>query len=140
VLKMSSQLAVSHGLVIDRIQALKYSGTVIRERCCRISYGVVVREKYDPLIHIGEEVSIDPRDKNKWAERQIHWLIKQVTNAFSFTSTQANEARVKEYLSTTAFTNGTESSSTSAPNEYHGGHNWSRLHYHPITCPGACGA
>ena len=72
------QLAVVHGLVMDRIQQIDRGIVVYKERCCRSSYGVVVRQPYNPYLHQGEDVSIDPRDKKKWAERQIHWFIKQV--------------------------------------------------------------
>ena len=66
------QLVVTHGLVLDRIQELKSAIGVYAERCCRNSYGIIVRQLYDPIRHQGEEVSIDPRDKKKWAERQIN--------------------------------------------------------------------
>jgi hypothetical protein len=36
---------------------------------------------YDALKHQGEDVVIDPRDKQKWAERQIHWFIEQVSES-----------------------------------------------------------
>lgn len=74
----SSQLAVVHGLVIDRVQSLRDMGRVFAERCSRTSYGIVVRALYNPVDHLGEDVVVDPRDKTKWAERQIHWLVKQV--------------------------------------------------------------
>jgi hypothetical protein len=71
------QLAVVHGLVMDRIHELKTFTNVYKERCCANSYGIVVRRPYDPVIHRGEDVVMDPRDKQKWAERQIHWFIRQ---------------------------------------------------------------
>lgn len=74
---LEPQLAVTHGLVIDRAQELKSGAGVFLERCCRNSYGVVVRAPYDPVAHMGEDVVIDPRDGMKWAERQIDWIIKQ---------------------------------------------------------------
>ncbi|KAK5083734.1 hypothetical protein LTR05_006239 [Lithohypha guttulata] len=74
---LEPQLAVTHGLVIDRAQELKSGAGVFLERCCRNSYGVVVRAPYDPITHMGEDVVIDPRDGMKWAERQIDWIIKQ---------------------------------------------------------------
>ena len=73
------QLAVVQGLVMERIQELSAGSSVYTERCCPNSYGVVVRQPYDPIQHQGEDVIIDPRDKKKWAERQIHWLIRQVS-------------------------------------------------------------
>jgi hypothetical protein len=74
------QLVVVHGIVIDRCQELKLGLGIYKERCCRASYGIVVRQPYDALEHQGEDVVIDPRDKKKWAERQIHWFIRQGQN------------------------------------------------------------
>jgi len=71
------QLAVVHGIVMDRIQELKTMTTVYKHRCCANSYGIVVRQPYNAILHQGEDVSIDPRDNNKWAEKQIHWFIRQ---------------------------------------------------------------
>ncbi|KAH0173608.1 hypothetical protein KCU67_g1193, partial [Aureobasidium melanogenum] len=71
------QLVVTHGLVMDRVQKLKGSSGIYPEKCCRNSYGLVVRLPYDPTQHIGEDVSIDPRDGKKWAEKQVHWFIRQ---------------------------------------------------------------
>jgi hypothetical protein len=72
------QLAVVHGLVMDRIQEVDRGIVVYKERCCRSSYGLIVRQPYDPMLHQGEDITIDPRDKRRWAEKQIHWFIKQV--------------------------------------------------------------
>ena len=77
------QLAVVHGLVIDRVQTQKDPDILIfPKRRCRTSYGIVVRELYDPTRHIGEDVVKDPRDGQQWAERQIHWFIKQVRTLY----------------------------------------------------------
>lgn len=72
------QLVVCHGLVMDRTQEIKNAFTAYAERCCRNSYGIVVRQLYDANQHQGEDIMVDPRDKKKWAERQIHWFIRQV--------------------------------------------------------------
>jgi molecular chaperone DnaK (HSP70) len=72
------QLAVCHGLVLDRVQQLKEDRTVYKERYCRNSYGVVVRREYDPETHAGQPVTIDPRDNKLWVEKQIDWFIVQV--------------------------------------------------------------
>lgn len=86
---LEPQLAVTHGLVIDRAQELRQGEGVFLERRCRNSYGVVVRAPYDPVAHMGEDVVIDPRDGMKWAERQIDWIIRQAstTNAADYVST-----------------------------------------------------
>ena len=73
------QLAVVHGLVIDRVQRIKEDRVVYKERCCRNSYGILVREPYDPLRHQGEDVETDIRDRKKWAVNQIDWFIKKVS-------------------------------------------------------------
>jgi hypothetical protein len=67
---------------MERTQELKAGSGVYMERCCPNSYGVVVRQPYDPMQHVGEDVVIDPRDKRKWAEQQIHWFIRQVSTAW----------------------------------------------------------
>lgn len=81
-LAVSRQLVVVHGVVMERTQELKAGTGVYMERCCPNSYGVVVRQPYDPIQHVGEDVVIDPRDKKKWAEQQIHWFIRQVRGAW----------------------------------------------------------
>lgn len=73
------QLAVSHGIVLDRVQQIKENRIVYKQRYCRCSYGVVVRQEYNPKFHHGEILSADPRDKKVWAERQIDWFIIQVS-------------------------------------------------------------
>jgi hypothetical protein len=73
------QLAVSHGIVLDRVQQIKENRIVYKQRYCRCSYGVVVRQEYNPKLHSGEILSADPRDKKVWAERQIDWFIVQVS-------------------------------------------------------------
>ena len=65
---------------MDRVQRLQGSGGIYPEKCCRNSYGLVVRKLYDPKQHVGEDVSVDPRDGKKWAEKQVHWFIRQVCN------------------------------------------------------------
>jgi hypothetical protein len=73
------QLAVVHGLVMDRVQRIKEDKVVYKERCCRNSYGILVRQLYDPKLHQGEDVETDPRDRKKWAINQIDWFIKKVS-------------------------------------------------------------
>ncbi|KAK5086586.1 hypothetical protein LTR05_003754 [Lithohypha guttulata] len=71
------QLAVCHGLVLDRVQQIKESRVVYKERFCRNSYGVVVKAEYDPQVHYGEPTSFDHRDKKTYVLNQIDWFIKQ---------------------------------------------------------------
>lgn len=71
------QLAVCHGLVLDRVQQIKDNRLVYKERYCRNSYGIVVRREYDPDIHFDEPITVDPRDKKWWVENQIDWFMVQ---------------------------------------------------------------
>ena len=80
LLAREPQLVVVHGIVIDRCQELRQGTGVYKERCCRSSYGIVIRQPYDPIAHQGEDVVVDPRDNKKWAERQIHWFLRQGQN------------------------------------------------------------
>ncbi|KAK8867494.1 Hsp70 chaperone protein [Apiospora arundinis] len=75
---MEPQLVVVKGLLLDRMQRLD-SGSlpVIVSRIARSSYGVVCKVKYDPNIHVNEDVVKDPFDGEKYAMGQIDWLIKK---------------------------------------------------------------
>jgi hypothetical protein len=73
-----SQLAVVFGLVMERVQHVTRYDEVFDELCCRVNYGMVCRELYNPVIHIGEDTQYDPRDRKTWALNQIDWFIEQV--------------------------------------------------------------
>jgi hypothetical protein len=75
----NSQLAVVHGLVLERAQEIGKGIKPIRERCARVSYGLVVNQPYNPMKHVGEQVVKDPRDKKKWAIGQVEWLIQEAS-------------------------------------------------------------
>ncbi|MCJ1381372.1 hypothetical protein MMC17_004482 [Xylographa soralifera] len=77
VLVPEPQLVVVQGLVINRIQEVRYGQEVIKMRCCRASYGTICQKKWDTKIHIGEQVREDPFTRTKYATEQIDWLIKQ---------------------------------------------------------------
>jgi len=64
---------------MDRVQRIKEDKVVYKERCCRNSYGILVRQLYDPELHQGEDIERDPRDRKKWAINQIDWFIKRVS-------------------------------------------------------------
>jgi hypothetical protein len=66
--------------VMDRVQRIKEDKVVYKERCCRNSYGILVRQLYDPQLHQGEDIETDPRDRKKWAINQIDWFIKKVSS------------------------------------------------------------
>ena len=68
---------------MDRIQAIGRGNMIFKERCCRVSYGVRCREKYEPdknKAHVGQKVIRDPRDGILYVEDQIDWFIKQVSH------------------------------------------------------------
>jgi hypothetical protein len=65
---------------MDRIQAINRGRNIYQDRRCRTSFGVLVNERYDERRHRGERVFVDPLDKTRWAENQIDWLIKQVSD------------------------------------------------------------
>ncbi|KAF9634279.1 hypothetical protein BFW01_g5174 [Lasiodiplodia theobromae] len=71
------QLAVCHGLVMNRVQEITSEIPMYTSRRCRASYGILCREKYDPRRHAGEDVSVDEYDKKKWVDGQIHWVVKK---------------------------------------------------------------
>ncbi|KAL4997404.1 hypothetical protein BDV10DRAFT_195126 [Aspergillus recurvatus] len=71
------QLAVVHGLVLDRVQQLKRGVVMFGSRCSPVSYGIICDLIYDPVKHLGEPVRRDPRDDNLYAVDQIEWLIIQ---------------------------------------------------------------
>jgi hypothetical protein len=75
------QLVVVHGLVMARIQKAKIGVSVFSKKCCPISVGILCRKEYSEKEHQGEDVGLDPFDKKRWAERQIQWIIKQVSTS-----------------------------------------------------------
>ncbi|KAI9771495.1 MAG: hypothetical protein M1840_002115 [Geoglossum simile] len=77
ILSGDAQLAVCQGLVMDRIQKLKFNRSIIDERCCRKSYGMVCMEPYNKDKHLGQRTWKDPLDKKLYVPEQIDWFIKQ---------------------------------------------------------------
>ncbi|KAK6441672.1 hypothetical protein LTR95_002088 [Oleoguttula sp. CCFEE 5521] len=71
------QLAVVHGLIMAKSQLVKLGLDVYAKKCCPISVGILSREKYDQSKHQGETVTLDPLDNQRWAERQIRWIISK---------------------------------------------------------------
>ncbi|THC90325.1 hypothetical protein EYZ11_010204 [Aspergillus tanneri] len=72
------QLVVVHGLVLDRIQQIRYGVVTFGSRCSPVSYGIICDQIYDPEKHIGESVRLDSRDKQMYAVDQVDWLVIQV--------------------------------------------------------------
>ncbi|RMY72945.1 hypothetical protein D0863_04178 [Hortaea werneckii] len=77
ILASEPQLAVVHGLVLARAQALRGGPEIMSTRRCPLSYGVVCRELYDPSKHQGQPVELDKFDKKRYAEGQMSWFLKQ---------------------------------------------------------------
>ena len=75
------QLAVVHGLVLDRVQLVKRGEEIFKQRCCGNSYGVKCLQIYNPrnVEHTGKEVFVDKRDGKKYVENQIDWFVKRVS-------------------------------------------------------------
>ena len=68
---------------MDRMQTIRRGEAIFKERCCRISYGVLILEEYNPNNpkHIGQKVTVDPRDGKTWVDDQIEWFVRQVSGA-----------------------------------------------------------
>lgn len=62
----------------------------------RCSYGIIVREPYDPQKHRGAYLEQDPHYNERWADGQIHWLIKQVCRCSTARLTICTEWRHKQ--------------------------------------------
>lgn len=73
------QLSVVKGLVMDRKQRILSGSATLTTRIARASYGVLCRQPYNPAIHVGADVEADAyKKKQKWAIKQIEWLIRKV--------------------------------------------------------------
>lgn len=74
------QLVVCKGNVADRIQKLKSGQPVLGLRCCRSSYGMLCKVKYNPSnpAHQGLPRQMDPVDNIIYVTNWINWFIKQV--------------------------------------------------------------
>jgi len=77
------QLAVVHGLVLDQAQQVSQTLNPITSRFARVSYGIVVNQRYDPKTHQGVTSTKDPRDGKKWVVDRVEWLIRQVSLVLS---------------------------------------------------------
>ncbi|RHZ63243.1 Hsp70 family protein [Aspergillus thermomutatus] len=71
------QLAVVHGLVLDRIQLIKRGVITFGCRCSPVSYGIICDQLYVPEKHAGELVRQDPHDQLRYAIDQVDWLVVQ---------------------------------------------------------------
>jgi hypothetical protein len=74
------QLAVVKGLLEDRRQQYDTGSNCLTTRIARASYGVVCKCRYNPMLHIGEDVVDDQHKAGvRWALNQIEWLVRKVT-------------------------------------------------------------
>src|SRR2546423_4728458 len=70
-----SPLAVSKGLVIDRVQRYLHGTSVLR--CSHASYGVIYNERYDGSKHFRQMPVKNPLDGHNYAVDQIDWFIRR---------------------------------------------------------------
>jgi hypothetical protein len=72
-------LVIIRGLLQDRQQRLETGvHSVLTNRVARASYGLLVRQLYNPAVHFNEDIETDRFQKKvKWVRKQIHWLIKK---------------------------------------------------------------
>lgn len=79
------QLIVVRGLLLDRQQKMQTGNmSVLATRIARMSYGVMVQERYNPVLHFDEDVREDAfNPKERWAVNQIQWLIRKVCEDIS---------------------------------------------------------
>jgi hypothetical protein len=64
---------------MDRVQKVDQHTNVFDELCCRVSYGMICKELYNPVNHMGEPTAYDPRDRQTYALNQIDWFVKQAS-------------------------------------------------------------
>ncbi|KAG5294893.1 hypothetical protein I7I48_11600 [Histoplasma ohiense] len=74
------QLAVSRGLVIDRVHRLRHGHSVLSTRCSSSSYGIVVNNrvrtgKTPPSYN--SHVKISPYDGRRYIVNQVQWLLER---------------------------------------------------------------
>lgn len=66
---------------MDRVQKIKSGKAVLGRRCCRSSYGILCKERYDKKRHVGREnLTTDPLDGKMYVENSIVWFIKKVSH------------------------------------------------------------
>ena len=77
---MYRNLAVVKGLLIDRMQKLKFDKSVLRVRKCRQSLGIICDQPYDKtrVAHQRAKLRSDILDGKTYATEQIDWFVKQV--------------------------------------------------------------
>ncbi|KAH6965055.1 hypothetical protein EDB82DRAFT_561037 [Fusarium venenatum] len=87
------QTTVVRGLLEDHKQRMEtVNKPVMATYIARASYGVVIREIYDPARHFNEQIEYDehnPRDR--WAINQIQWVIRKGD------SVDPNEPLIKQF-------------------------------------------
>lgn len=69
----------------------------ISNRQARVSYGIVVNQRYNPKIHQGLSYSKDSRDGKNWVMDQVEWLIRQVQMQSSMVCVLADLCQGRAY-------------------------------------------
>jgi hypothetical protein len=74
------QTTVVRGLLQDHKQRIETGNKpVLASYIARASYGVVVREIYNPERHFNEDIVNDDHDPSqRWAVNQVQWVIRKV--------------------------------------------------------------
>ncbi|KAJ9425935.1 hypothetical protein QL093DRAFT_2588291 [Fusarium oxysporum] len=88
------QTTVVRGLLQDHKQRIETGNKpVLASYIARASYGVVVREIYNPERHFNEEIVQDDHDPGqRWAVNQVQWIIRKGD------SVDPNEPLVKQFV------------------------------------------
>jgi hypothetical protein len=73
------QLAVTKGLVIDRLKRTQTGQPVLASRRSRLSYGILYKIPFDAKNHKIEDMVIDEVDGKEYANGMIKWIIKKVS-------------------------------------------------------------
>ncbi|KAF5239903.1 hypothetical protein FAUST_4672 [Fusarium austroamericanum] len=73
---------VKTGLLEDQKQRRETGNKpVLATYIARMSYGIVIREPYNPMRHVGEQLETDEFDSaQRWAVNQIEWFIRKGDN------------------------------------------------------------
>ena len=65
--------------VRDRMQTISCRHRVFKQKCCRLSYGVLHEAPYNPANpqYVRKQISKDIRDGKRWVLNQVNWFVKQ---------------------------------------------------------------
>ncbi|KAF0642283.1 hypothetical protein FPSE5266_04016 [Fusarium pseudograminearum] len=82
IVSKNPQTTVVRGLLEDQKQKRETGNKpVLATYIARMSYGIVIREPYNPMRHVGEQLETDEFDSaQRWAVNQIEWFIRKGDN------------------------------------------------------------